>query len=231
MCVSSQEIFWCNTFVMMLCPFVVFTAAWRRVTTAYRIHYKRGDLSAYHRSRFDFSNLPRNKWSAPDWTLKDWRPNPNCWVHKTQQMLSHSASLVLFDFCTFFSRWTSLIFTLHLTFCHSNPFSLSPSSHQPPTDSHKGGGRKNRPAHGNFLRRQAQHKDWTQISWMWQSSRDCSLHCSFFTPYWWFVPIRKYVSNSYTFMNMDQCGSFVLSTQWLQSSTSLLGDDILARQM
>lgn len=56
-------------------------------------------------------------------------------------------------------------------------------------------------------------------------------NCSFFTPYWWFVPIRKYVSNSYTFMNMDQCGSFVLSTQWLQSSTSLLGDDILARQM
>lgn len=72
-------------------------------------------------------------------------------------------------------------------------------------------GTRNCPVHGNFPRHQAHNRGWTQISWMWQSSRDCSLHCSIFTPYWWFVPIRKYVSNSYTFMNMDQCGSFVLS--------------------
>lgn len=155
-------------------------------------------------------------------------------------MLSHSVSLVLFDFCTSsFSRcWTSLIFTFHLTFCHpitpllTQPF-FSPSTHKL-----------------LFLRRVA-GVCWEKLSRPWEPpqttgatqktglrSAECDkapetvvYNCSFFTPYWWFVPIRKYVSNSYTFMNMDQCGSFVLSTQWLQSSTSLLGDDILARQM
>lgn len=85
--------------------------------------------------------------------------------------------------------------------------------------------------HDNISRWQAQHRDWTKISWTWQSSKGLRLHCSILTLCWWFFPIRKYVSNSYTFMNMDQCGGFVLSTQWLQSSTSQLGDDTLARLM
>lgn len=100
-----------------------------------------------HRPWLDFSTPPKNRPSASVWTQKDWRSNPNCWLHKIQQMLSHCLFSFLWLLHFFFCCWASLIFTFHLTFCRPNP-PLTQSAHNPPTDSDKGGGRKTVPPMG-----------------------------------------------------------------------------------
>lgn len=63
-----------------------------------------------HRPWLDFSTPPKNRPSASVWTQKDWRSNPNCWLHKIQQMLSHCLFSFLWLLHFFFAvepHWSS----------------------------------------------------------------------------------------------------------------------------
>lgn len=146
-CVSSLEIFWCNTVVLVLCPLVVFTAVWEQIIS--------------------------------------FRLNPEG-LEAQPKLLSTQDTTDALSFCLFSSLWLFLLnlLDLHLYILPSVtviPYSLTffffCTIH--PLTLMKGGGPNNCPAHGNFPTQQAvQHKDWTQISWMWQSSRDCSLYAA-----------------------------------------------------
>ena len=146
-CVFSLEIFWCNPGVLVLCPSVVFTAA----------------PETDHQ-------LQTEPWrtGGPTQTAEHTRHNRCSLILSLQFTLTFPVE----------PPWSS---PLHLTFCHCNLllthffFFLFCTIH--PLTLMKGGGPANCPAHGNFPTRQAvQHKEWTQISWMWQSSGDCSLY-------------------------------------------------------
>lgn len=55
----------------------------------------------------DWSTLPRNRSSPSVWTLEDRRSNPNCWLHKIQQMLCLFSFLWLLHFFADDSHWPS----------------------------------------------------------------------------------------------------------------------------
>lgn len=101
--VSSLEMFWCCTFYCAV-ETIWSCNSWVRKRQDCTLDMFQRD----HRQRFD---------------QKEWTAIQNCWVHKWQQMLSHSVSLVLFDFC---SRISLIV---HLSCCRPN---LSPPTRKPP---------------------------------------------------------------------------------------------------
>lgn len=229
MCASSPEVIWCNTSTVAgLWQFVVFTAARRRVRIACLISYKRGDLPAYGRTKiWHFPPFPEIDHQSGVELWNTGGQTPNCLEQETQQMLSLQLSLTLFGFLN--------LIDLHITsqLLSARPLlsqPLPPRTVHPLTLPREETNKPSRPWVLPQTTDTTQRLDSDQLN-VTKLQRLWSTHCSFSTPKWWFVPIRKYVSNSYTFMNMDQCGSFVLSSRWLQSSTSLLGDDTQACQM
>lgn len=116
-------------------------------------------------------------------------PLASVWAERLEvkpKLLTTEDTTDALPFCLFSFLWLLHSFFLPLSrvdlhlpsylLSPNTPSPLTENSHRPPTVSDKGGGRKeSSPAHGNFLRRQAQRKNWTQISWEWQNSRDCIL--------------------------------------------------------